>query len=594
MLHARPPALVTGCCLLAVANSLLVLLGWLFDLGWLKSLTPASVAMNPATAMLLIALAIALWLQARPRVTSTGRKVAAVLASVVLLVATVKLNMHLTGFGPAVDQWLFRGSLAGNQMAINTALCFAFLSASLLLINTKTRGGLWPTQIFAVAAAAISLLCLIGYAYGASAFYELTSRAPMALSTAIVFLTLAVGVLFSRPQQGIAQALMSEGPGGAMTRRLLPAIVGIPIVLGWLRLLAQDAGWYGTRFGAAFMVAATIILFLIAMSWIANTLNKMEQARREANEALEKSSREILELNAVLEQRVAERTAELADANVDLLQKNQENEMFVYSVSHDLRSPLVNLQGFSRELGAVCQSMRELLTRPEMPEPLSKQGLELVDSDMQHSIRFIQTAVTRLSNIIDALLRLSRAGRIEYRLQHVDVAATVQRIVESMHRTVVERDASIRLHELPDACGDAAAIEQVFANLIDNALKYRDPARPPVIEVGAVESGAGSPEDSPGWRTFFVKDNGLGISPNYLPKLFQAFKRFHVAAAPGEGMGLAIVRRIVQRHGGDIWVESTPSVGTTFFVKLPASAPRETTSFSRHERKELELCQPSL
>src|SRR5205823_9181041 len=128
-------------------------------------------------------------------------------------------------------------------------------------------------------------------------------------------------------------------------------------------------------------------------------------------------------LNERLEIRVVERTAELADANRLLEHRNQENEMFVYSVSHDLRSPLVNLQGFSQELSNVARDVRTLCDDSRIPAELRARGHDLIDGHMAESIRFIQTAVLRLSGIIDALLRLSRAGRVQYQMQDVDLTA---------------------------------------------------------------------------------------------------------------------------------------------------------------------------
>jgi signal transduction histidine kinase len=112
-------------------------------------------------------------------------------------------------------------------------------------------------------------------------------------------------------------------------------------------------------------------------------------------------------------------------------------------------------------------------------------------------------------------------------------------------------------------------VEQVFANLIGNALNYLDPGRPGLIEVGSQST---TPAEGPnGFQTYFVKDNGLGIPETYQPKIFQAFQRVHPEAARGEGMGLAIVRRIVERHGGKVWLHSRPGEGSTFYVTLPAS-----------------------
>ena len=280
---------------------------------------------------------------------------------------------------------------------------------------------------------------------------------------------------------------------------------------------------------------------------------------------------EIHRLNEELENRVRERTAELAEANRDLIQKNQENEMFVYSVSHDLRSPLVNLQGFSKELGKGCEALQVVLADDRLPADVRSQGENVLSGKMAKALGFIQSAVLRLSSIIDALLRLSRAGRVEYRWQSVDVQPLVAQIVAAAHGTITEKKATIEVGKLPPVWGDSTALEQVFANLIANALNYLDPKRPGKIEVGHLipSEGSNTPD---GFVTYFVRDNGLGIAPAHHQKIFQVFQRVHGSVAKGEGIGLAIVIRIVERHRGKIWVESQEGVGSTFFVSLPASA----------------------
>jgi PAS domain S-box-containing protein len=274
----------------------------------------------------------------------------------------------------------------------------------------------------------------------------------------------------------------------------------------------------------------------------------------------------IRQLNEELEQRVLERTAELAESNRQLSQKNQENETFVYSVSHDLRSPLVNLEGFSKELGLSCDDLRKVLAESELPAGVRERVWNLVENDIAESVRYIQTAVARLSGIIDALLRLSRVGRVVYQPQVVDVNRVVGRVLEAMRVTIQAREAEVAVRDLPPALADPTAVEQVFANLIGNALNYLDPVRPGKVEVGAAA-------DPPaGTRLYFVRDNGLGIPAAYVPKVFQAFQRLHPDRAEGEGMGLAIVRRIVERHGGKVWLESAAGIGSTFFFTLPAAA----------------------
>jgi signal transduction histidine kinase len=251
-----------------------------------------------------------------------------------------------------------------------------------------------------------------------------------------------------------------------------------------------------------------------------------------------------------------------------LAQKDRENEMFIYSVSHDLRSPLVNLQGFSQELAAVNRDLRGLIAENELPDVVRKRGLTLIDRDASESVHFIQTAVSRLASIIDSLLRLSRVGRVQYQWQAVDVRAVVVRVVEALRGTLTEKGAEVAVNDLPPCWGDPTAVEQVFANLIGNAVNYLDPQRPGRIEVGCAPTA-----DASGLRTYFVKDNGLGIPEPHLSKVFLAFQRLHPEAAQGEGIGLAMVRRIVERHSGRVWLESEAGVGSTFFVALPVQPP---------------------
>jgi len=258
--------------------------------------------------------------------------------------------------------------------------------------------------------------------------------------------------------------------------------------------------------------------------------------------------------------------ADLALVNEDLRFKTQEIETFVYSVSHDLRSPLVNLQGFSRELEQSCKDLQQALGKAEL-SPEVRRRLDMVDRDMLESVRYILTAVSRLGNIIDALLRLSRAGRVEYQWQRVDVEAVVRRVVDAMRGTAAAKGAQVTVGDLPPAWGDPTAVEQIFGNLLSNALNYLDPGRPGRIEIGAESVDKellGLPV------TYWVRDNGLGIPEKYQSKLFVAFQRLHGDVAPGEGIGLALVRRMIERHGGKIRVESKEGSGTAFFLTLPS------------------------
>jgi signal transduction histidine kinase len=285
---------------------------------------------------------------------------------------------------------------------------------------------------------------------------------------------------------------------------------------------------------------------------------------------------------------LARRAEQLVSINENLRQQTQENEMFIHSVSHDLRAPLVNLQGFSRELTHACDDLREQVARSSLSAEARERVERVINEDISEALRYLQTAVLRASHIIDALLRLARVGRVEYRRQRVNVQELVQRVVDAMHASVRARQAQVSVRTLPPVWGDPTALEQIFANLIGNALNYLDPSREGRVEIGT----ANAPPGVESLQIFYVRDNGLGIPAVALPRLFQAFQRMHGNVAPGEGIGLALVRRMVERHGGRVWVESAEGEGTTFYLSLPDAlaivppAPGEAAALmAAHERE---------
>jgi signal transduction histidine kinase len=277
---------------------------------------------------------------------------------------------------------------------------------------------------------------------------------------------------------------------------------------------------------------------------------------------------------AALKLQLEARAADLARANEHLRQETQDNEMFIYSVSHDLRSPLVNLQGFSKELQISCDDVRSQIDSARLPAGEYRRMAGLLDGEMKESLQFLRQAVGRAAAIIDALLRISRAGRVEYRWQRVNMGRIVERVLAAAR--ALPDTARIEVGNLPPAWGDPAALEQIFGNLIDNAVRHLDPARPGRIEIGALDAAGGADAGAgaaaavdASTQTYYVRDNGAGIPEAYLPKLFRAFQRLHGGDSGGQGIGLALARRIAERHGGRMWVESAEGAGSTFFVALP-------------------------
>lgn len=240
--------------------------------------------------------------------------------------------------------------------------------------------------------------------------------------------------------------------------------------------------------------------------------------------------------------------------------KNRDLEQLVYVASHDLRSPLVNVDGFGRELGYALGELEKSLAENGPNDSLAR-TLRAVLPDMTGSLRHIRSSTQRMDALLKGLLKLSRAGRAALTIADLDMNQLVAGVASSMEFQIAQAGAKLTVGILPPCRGDAVQIQQVFANLLDNAVKYRDMARPPVIDVsGSIEAGR---------PVYVISDNGIGIAPAHQEKIFELFHRLDPSRCEGEGIGLTIVRQGLARMDGGIRVESEPGVGSRFRVQLP-------------------------
>lgn len=266
-------------------------------------------------------------------------------------------------------------------------------------------------------------------------------------------------------------------------------------------------------------------------------------------------------LHDITKRKAAEtRAAELART---LEEKNRELQSIVYVASHDLRTPLVNIQGFSQELARACSTIREEIVRDDVPQQVRERILAVFDGEVDEALGFILGGAMRMDALLSGLLRLSRLGRAALDIRPLDMNALVAGVRDALGYQLDGLDARVSIAPLPSCLGDEVQIAQVFTNLIDNAMKYRELERPLEITI----EGERHAERA----IYRVRDNGVGIAPHYRHRVFEIFHRLDAARTSGEGLGLTIAQRIVARLDGSISILDTAGPGTTFRIELPGA-----------------------
>ncbi|MET1029204.1 MAG: ATP-binding protein, partial [Dongiaceae bacterium] len=272
---------------------------------------------------------------------------------------------------------------------------------------------------------------------------------------------------------------------------------------------------------------------------------------------LRTSAFEVETLNRELENRVEQRTAELKRANDEI-------QRFAYIISHDLRSPLVNIMGFTTELDIALAALQGLIKKVEAEQStLLDDGARLAaGQDIPEALGFIRASTAKMDRLINAILRLSREGRRSIHAEDVNVTALVQTIADSVRHQTIDAGAELTVApDLPALRSDRLIIEQIFGNLIDNAIKYLRTGMPGRISITGRSLGK--------FAIYEIADNGRGIDAADHERIFELFRRSGPQDRPGEGIGLAYVRTLVRRLGGEITVASTLGRGTTFQLTVP-------------------------
>jgi PAS domain S-box-containing protein len=617
--------------LIAAGIGAVVIAAWITDVRVVTSLYFRWPEMKFNAAVCLVAAGAALWLLV-PNQRERGRTCAGMAcACVALLLGGMTWAEHLFLVNLGIDELLFHvhdtllDPTPPGRMSTIASVAFTLGGVSLLTIDAQKRG----IRVSEVAAGAMFLVALLGVLDYLLKPNAPSSDSAAHLIAGI--LVIAAGILLSRPDRGLARLLADHGPGGRVARRLLPVAVGIPLIIALLPWHGRFMGLFGDWAAMSIHTVGSVALLVPLVAWTAIAIERAEASRRAAEEQFQRLyqlsidmlcitdsnghfrqinpawthtfgfsredllSRPFVEFvhpedkaatrefadrlyrgeeviafenrfqcadgtyrwllwNArgsaaeqrfyaiardnterkMVQQNLLRRTEELARSNADL-------EQFAYIASHDLQEPLRAVSG--------CAGI------------LKKRYQRQLDARADELIRHITEGVVRMQTLIRDLLAFSRIGTRNGKFEEVDVAEVIEAALANLTAAISESKARISVGTMPKIHAEPGQMRQLFQNLIGNAVKFRSPKKAPEIEIGARKDGEC-------W-IFWVRDNGIGIEPQYLDRIFGVFQRLHTREQyAGTGIGLAICRKVAERHGGSIEVMSTPGEGSTFYVRM--------------------------
>lgn len=519
----------TAVSAITVATAAVVLVGWVFNIATLKSVLPGLATMKVNTALSLLACGCALWIKTRSPRKSIWSKIADGLACITVLIGSVTLLEYLTGRNLLIDQLFWPDTAMtklGNpgRMSPATASCIFCLGLSIFLLDRAIR----VAQMFSTACLLIALLGLFGYVYGVDALYQVNAYSSMALHTAILLCMLAAGQLIARPRRCVHHLLTSNGPGGRMARRLIPATILVPLIVGWLRLHGLQAELFDIAFAAALFALANILIVATIVWYNATILDRHDSQRRH----IEKDRDSLLE-----REQAARARAEKA-----LLARDQ----LLAIVSHELRTPLT----------PVMLMTTALENRAQLP------------SDVQEDLHMIHEQIEIEARLIDNLLDLASLsqGKLELNRKPVNLHDSIRKVARQFEQRFHDGRVTFTTQlesSTPYVLGDPARIEQIIHNLFSNGMKFT-PAG------GQVKCRTFDQDDM---FCLDVIDTGVGIDRETMHRIFEAFEQGDPSLTrrySGLGIGLTISKLLAQLHGGHLHAHSGgTSLGATFSLCLP-------------------------
>jgi signal transduction histidine kinase len=534
----------------SIAGAAVVVLGAFVLIGWALDLKVVTMAargfpMIPLTALCFVLAGSSLILAVRPRRTATTEAIQQTLAALAGTIAVITIYEYTRESGPGIDLLLFGNKLMNTpwqppgRISINSAATILLFALALLSLPHDRRKRDLRAQMFALPAMLIPLVAILGYVFGVKGMYSLSHSSGMAVPTAIGHLILGVGILLVNRERGVPALLMDEGAAGVLTRRLLPAALIAPVVLGLFRLAGETAGLYETEFGVSLFTVSSIVTFVLLVLWSARVLRETDRERVDLL-AMEQHAR------ANAERARAEAEAARSDAE----RANTIKTDFLAVMSHELRTPLTAIMGYEELLS-------DGITGPVTD--LQRQQLGRINASARH-----------LLGLIDEILTFARVdiGRERVRWESMSVNQTLNdsaSLIEPMASAkkltyvigLLDQDQAIQT--------DGTKFRQMLVNLLSNAVKFTD--RGEVRLTSSVRDGM---------LEIRIVDTGVGIDAENIESVFEPFWQVEQSAtrkAGGTGLGLSVTRKLARLLGGEVTVASRVGAGTTFLLVLPLMAP---------------------
>lgn len=500
---------IIAVAILTLLVSMTVLVGWAIDIEMILSVVPGSSPMKVNTALAFFFSSIALILtQVQPKM---NKLVAGSIITPSVFIGVYTLLQYLLKPTFIIDNLFIFDHYQiryPGRMSPATAICHIIIATSVMGSVAKKNIIRQITQHLLLCCSIISLIAISAYILlipSENKFFFINS---MAIHTSVLFFLLSLTISLKNKSIGFIGLICGEYAGSRLIRTFIPFTILLPITLSFILLLLTSHQYLEHDFGVALYTVIFITSSSIYISLVAIRLNKTDKKRKK----LEHSLRSML----------------------------KEKERFVYIASHDLQEPLRTVSNFSLSLSTKYKNH--------------------LDDQGKKSLYFIVEATKRMSELIKGLLDYSRI-ETNRKTNFVDINKIIKDISADIQQIIKETNTKIDTTLLPTIQGNDTELRLLFQNIILNAIKFRKKDEPPIINISCIK-------EEMHW-TFSVTDNGIGMDPKYFKKIFIIFQRLHTLKKyPGTGIGLAHCAKIVEVHGGKIWVDSIPGVGSTFHFTI--------------------------